>query len=286
METLEKTSSGRELDITKIGHLPTIPRIFERVCLVTNNANSSIADMTKAIEIDQAIAAKALQIANSAAFGLYSRVSSLHHACALLGMRMVKNIVLHTSLISHYEKLRRLPEFDLDHFWRHTMLVAALSRALAKRATLIPGFTNEDAYTAGLLHDIGVLVLVDNRTKQYIEALHRAQEKGISNWEAELEVFGFDHTHVGSLLAEYWKFPEEICAGIRGHHAPPAGDPKESVALLVSTANTLIHATENGKVSADSLGIDSRFFDLLKITPEQTAEAILEISRLSENKMM
>ena len=249
----------------KVVSLPSIPTVMGRVSAVANDPNSSIADLTKAIEIDQAVAARALRITNSAAFGLYSRVTSLHQACALLGMRMVRNVVLQTSLMEQYKRLQGIPDFDLGAFWRHTMLVAATARALCQSLPPHPGLEPEECYTAGLLHDIGVLLLLESQTDAYLEARRKARSEGIAELEAEVSTFGFDHAQIGAFLAQNWGYPEKIRAAIRGHHAPPLNEPHEDIAVLVAASNSLVEAVEVGRSSLGLEELDPRVYSLLKL---------------------
>lgn len=280
----EERKQAVNLQLEKIVTLPSIPTVYAKVNQVASSSKSSIADLTKAIENDQAVAAKALRIANSAAFGLYSRVNSLHHACALLGMRMVRNVVLQTTLMSQYDKLRGVLGFNLEEFWRHTVLAASAARELSKLAKPIPGVSADDCYTAGLLHDLGVLVLLENHADVYVAALAKAREQGIAEWEAEVATFGFDHAYIGAFLASKWGFPEPIVAAIRGHHAPPAGDGNEAIAVLVSTANQVAHFLTGEGADTAALLSDPRLFLKLGVDAEKLALLITELQKIHNKK--
>lgn len=272
------------LELEKVVSLPSIPTVYAQVSKVASDSKSSIADLTKAIENDQAVAAKALRIANSAAFGLYSRVNSLHHACALLGMRMVRNVVLQTTLMSQYDKLHGILGFNLEEFWKHTVLAATAAREISKIAKSIPGVSADDCYTAGLLHDLGRLVLLDNHADLYAATIAKAAEQGIAPWEAEAATFGFDHAYIGSYLASKWGFPEPIVASIRFHHGPPAGDPNENIAVLVALANNVAHFLTSPGADTQLLLTEPRLFTHLGVDAEKLAQLIAELQKIYGKK--
>jgi putative nucleotidyltransferase with HDIG domain len=188
---------------------------------------------------DPALAASTLRLANSSFFGLPHQVDSVSQALALLGFRSLQSIVLTAAVVDHFKGSGEAGGFDEQACWRHSMAVALCAQALAPRA----GVRESAAFTAGLLHDIGRLVLrvVCPQALEQVAAHSLAHD---TPWlVAERAVLGFDHAQVGGLLARQWHLPQALCDALALHHdcEHPQAD---ALVWLVHVADALAHALD------------------------------------------
>lgn len=230
--------------INRSVRMPTIPTVFARVSSVATDPGASIKDLAKIIEEDQAVAARILRVANSAAMALRTPASTIEQACSALGMLRVRSVVLQTSLMQNYASIQA-QGFDLERFWRHGSLTGEACRILAQQSGAA-GIGPDAAYTCGLMHDIGTVVMLDSFPTAYLEAVARSRSGGVSMEHAETLIFGFHHSEVGAALAQNWRFPNEIVLAIRWHHGVPEGIPYESACLLTALGNRVAEALEDG----------------------------------------
>ena len=218
--------------IEKIKELPTLPDVVFKVNEVVNNPNTSAADLEEVISRDQAIAAKVLRLVNSAFYGLPGRVDTLARAIPLLGFSTVRNIVLSVSIFD----MRPIEHFDMKAFWRHSFATSVAARAIS----VVEGLPDQESQSlAGLLHDMGKVLLFQHFSKEYEKVVEVMEKKDITFLQAERILYSIDHAEVGGALATKWGFPANITASIAFHHNPePAGDFIDFVAVTAS-ANVL-----------------------------------------------
>lgn len=203
--------------VKKTPDLPSLPAAAVRVMREAESTTSSAASIAQILAQDQALSARVLRLANSAYYGLSRKVTNLQESVIVLGMRCVRNLCMVAATYPWMS--RKLDGYCLGpkELWTHsfaTGLGAQLFARLSKRC-------NEDqAFTAGLLHDIGKVALavwLENKTTLICEYAAKA---GIPFDEAERRTLGFDHCQVGEYLANTWNLPEEIVLCIRWHHQP------------------------------------------------------------------
>lgn len=267
--------------INRSVRMPTIPTVFARVSSVATDPAASIKDLAKVVEEDQAVAARILRVANSAAVALRSPASTIEQACSALGMLRTRSVVLQTSLMQNYASIQA-QGFDLEKFWRHGSLTGEACRALALECGSAR-IGADMAYTCGLMHDIGIVVMLDSFPTAYLEATERSRSTSIPMEHAETLIFGFHHSEVGAALAQNWRFPNEIVMAIRWHHGVPEGIQYENACLLTALANRVAEAMEEGKESCvEANSFLSRIHTKLGLNTKtiQTVEASLR--RLAE----
>jgi putative nucleotidyltransferase with HDIG domain len=227
--------------------LPFAPDLLEKLFLQTRDDSYDSLDAVAAtISRDQGLTAKVLSLANSAFYGLQSQVSSISRAIAVLGLREVRNIVLSLG-VSHLTKKNPLPEsFDLKIYWRHQFLVASSAKTLARKAN---GAGADTLYAAGLLHDLGKLVIAMHRPGDW-EAIHRmTRERDMPYLEAEELHWGLDHAIVGALVMRSWDLPAELTEAVNWHHNPDLAPDYRSQAELLCLADALAHRMQNPDTS-------------------------------------
>lgn len=268
--------------IENIVTLPTIPKALAKLNTVIDNLASSAPEIAEVVATDQSVATKVLRISNSTFYGLRNKVTSLPTAVSILGTRVIKNIVLQVSTIQAYQHLRNNPDFDVDGFWKHSVLSGICAQILAKYSKTLPGKPDE-YYAIGLIHDIGRVILLDCKTEEFLKSVRLANASDNKDVAAaEQEVFGFNHTHVGEVLARRWKLTEEVAQGIRLHHDPPSGeDALKLTGCLIGVAGHLAYnLKEKGEKDA-AVGLNPVALDLLGIPVEEMPVIAEEIATAS-----
>jgi len=224
--------------INKINDLPSFPQVVQEILNDLDNEEISLDTIVEKVSLDQSLAAKVLQVANTSYYGTNSKVISIQQAISMLGITNLKNLI-RTSIFKTHLPTAYCRGFDNLGFWRHNIATAICAELIARSLHLKHDF----AFTAGLLHDIGRLVLVSRFPKKYEEVIRLAIEKDCSLLDAERNLLGVDHVAVGLILALQWNFSDAIQDAIRGHHEP---DDKElnSIASIVHVANAIVHTLD------------------------------------------
>jgi len=244
--------------------LPALPQIVTRILAMLGDEAANAEVLGSHIVSDPAVVARLLAAANSSAFGSAGHIESVRQAILLLGVKRVRDITLATAIV---DRFHAAPPFDARRLWLHSVGVAICAQEVARSA----GLDADVAYTAGLLHDIGQLLLFVFDPAAYSAALRLRTERDIDIVEAEREVLGVDHAHVGGALARYWKLPEAVADAISAHHVSDQGEPEGEMADAVHVAEVLSHALnlgggEGAKVpvvsdlSCARMGVDWRQF--------------------------
>jgi len=168
----------------------------------------------RVIEMDAAVCAKVLQLVNSAYFGLGQKIVSIRQAVTYLGVEIIKSLVLSSTSFSD-KAISEVKGFSPDRLQQHSMLTAILAKKIVSNPALA-----EAAFTAGLLHDIGALVLLHAAPPDYVRALERKKELNGDSAAAEREIFGVTHAEVGAYLLGLWGIPFPIVEAVAFHHRP------------------------------------------------------------------
>lgn len=195
--------------------LPGFAQVMAKMLTVCNDPNASIEDVAKLVETDPGITAKVLGIVNSSFFSLRTRVSAISEAVLFLGIDEIKKICLGATFFQKMVKSGQKEQFDRTFFWRHCLCVASLSKAIAEEI----GHPNpEDAYTAGLLHDFGRIVLDRYSRVNYADFCKNAINYTGPLVEAERDIIGIGHDDLGAYYGHRWEFPKKLCLTIQYHH--------------------------------------------------------------------
>jgi len=240
----------RDQLLAKLSDLPTLPLVLRRVLQIIGDSRSSAGDVAEAIRVDQALSARLLRIINSAYYGLTHKVSGVRHAVVMLGYRSVANIVMSVSVFDSLVQASDGAGLDKALFWQHSLATAACASRLAKQTRL---HDPEEAYTAGLLHDMGKLVLARFQPEGYAKVLQALMEGG-QVIEQEKLLLGASHDEVGGLVAARWNFPSHLRDAISFHHATELGwiekAETRNLTALIAVADYL--CWEMGFPSADA----------------------------------
>jgi putative nucleotidyltransferase with HDIG domain len=252
-------SSDARRKVRRIKNLPAMPAVVARLFKMLENPEAAQADVARLIGQDQALSAKTLRLANSPFFGYARKVSSISQALLVLGFDVVKGLVL-TSGVS--DLIRK----SMKGLWEHSLAVAAASGVVARRLKYKDA---EEMLLAGLLHDLGKVVLATEMPRETRAVIDRAAADGITFYEAERRMGDFDHGDVGAWLAEHWNLPPGLADPIEHHHQPERAENAPEAAAVVHLADLLVRALGIG-FAGDSFvpPLSPAAWDLLKLSPK------------------
>jgi putative nucleotidyltransferase with HDIG domain len=220
----------------QIKELSTLPNVILRILEVMNNPMADARDVEREIIEDPIITTKVLRVANSAYYGANRDISSISQAVVLMGFAEVQNIALSVSIFSRFSGATKM--FDRQEFWEHCFMTACAADALQHR---VNAQTN-DGFVAGLLHDIGRIVLDQHFPDEFQEIVSLAQEQGISLMEAERKVLGVTHCDVGYWVTENWNLPTMLTDSILFHHSPFSCRESYVLTSIIHVADTISKA--------------------------------------------
>ncbi len=261
--------------------IPTIPTVLTEITNIFNSPDGSAKDAAAVIEKDAAIATRVLRLVNSPFYGLKNPVSNINLACSILGLKAIKNLVVQATVLQTFGSGPEVRGFDANWLWDHSFKTAVACKMIAERSPVNAGMAKDDAYTCGLIHDIGKLILIDSQADRFGEALRLSVSAKMPLARAEGEVFGFNHAHVGGLLANRWKLASTVQAAVMYHHSPATNAEDWARGFLVKAANTFAHAarTDGGGYRGDVCDEDSMLaLALLPAQIEEIRAAVAEAS--------
>jgi putative nucleotidyltransferase with HDIG domain len=248
------------------GDLPALPGTAIQAMQLSEDPNVNARSLQGVISRDQALTARILKIVNSAMYCFEREVSTLSHAIAILGLDTVRSVIVAAAVQQTFRASSAAGK-DLASklLWEHSMGAAMAAKAIAGRA----GYgVFEEAFTCGLLHDLGKMVLLKNQTPIYTEILNRVYCGESSFSEAEISAFGFSHVHVGALLATRWRFPAQLVEGILYHHDFTAAPAHRRLAAIASMADSFMIHLEIGFRRDPSLNLENEpAASYLNLTP-------------------
>ncbi len=217
LRDLLRSDSLRQL-VTGMHQIPSQPTLYAEIRKEAESKTASIKAIGAIISKDMGMTAKILQLVNSAYFGLRGPVSTAEQAVNLLGLDTIQALVLTVHVFSQFSSTHG-SGFNIDRLWEASTETGALARAIAK-AEQVPALMIEQAYTAGLLHDVGRLVFAANALERYEAALKTSHDKGLPIWEVEHLEFGASHADVGAYLLGLWGLGDPIVEAVAFHHCP------------------------------------------------------------------
>jgi putative nucleotidyltransferase with HDIG domain len=217
LEESLKSDALRRL-VARCHVLPSVPALYSEIIEALQNPETDVETIGSIVVKDVAMTAKILKLVNSSFFGLGHEISSPGEAVAYLGTDTIKSLILVTNAFSQSEVVR-VDGFSMELLWSHSLEVANAAKAIASYEGTDRKFIDE-AYVAGLLHDVGKLVFAVNLPKEYQQAIKLAHEKQIPLTSAELQMFEADHADVGGYLLGLWGLPVPVVEAIALHHHP------------------------------------------------------------------
>jgi putative nucleotidyltransferase with HDIG domain len=246
--------------------LPSAPQIAQRMLVAVNREDANVRELGTLIARDQSLTARLLRLANSAFFAIRTRVTSINHAVTLLGFSRVRDIALGLSVWGALDGKDPAGRRYRRRMWIHSATVAAAAKVLCERT----GGDGATAFTAGLLHDVGKLVLGLRLGQSYWALLDEAVERGDSAAAIEREAFGCHHATVGGWLLQLWQLPPALVDPVALHHETLVPDFGLDVTASVAVADRLVSATDaqSGVTRSEVLAEVKHFAPGLLGTPE------------------
>jgi len=232
-----------------LGKLPPFSPILNKLLASLAGEDVSFAKLGDLIEKDTVVAGNILHLVNSALYARRATISSVRHALALLGMDKVRNALLGMSISRMWSQVKTPPAWSMARFNRHSASVAVLSDHIAAK---VPADCPEGAFVAGLLHDLGRLLIALGLPDEFprLMTLHEQSER---SWtECERELLGFTHAELSAAALSAWKFPEQVQVAVRDHHQPPPFQAGGTVPLsaVIHAANHYVNSTGDSIVAA------------------------------------
>lgn len=222
----------------------SLPEVYYRVQELIDDPRHNSATLARLIESDSGLTARLLKAVNSPLYGLGRRVDRVSQAVGLLGGHILRDIVLATTIVRTFGKLP--PQaVDLSTFWHHSIYCALAAQQLARRCHVLH---SERMAVAGILHDIGQLVLYRFQPAASAQALVLAEPADDGAYRAERRVFGYTHAEVGAELLKAWGLPESLQAVALHHHEPLAESPNALDIAIVHLANAIANRLEPGRI--------------------------------------
>ncbi|MBW1959067.1 MAG: HDOD domain-containing protein [Deltaproteobacteria bacterium] len=244
------TQEGLKRLVSRIESLPSLPSLYTQVVELIQSPNSSIKKIGEVISKDLAMTAKILQLVNSAFFGIPRQISNPAQAVGLLGLDTVKALVLTIGIFSKFEQ-KQLAHFGIETLWNHSIKTGAIAKKVADKESA-DKHLSDNAFMAGLLHDVGKLVLVANVPDKYEEVIETIKDQNITLNQAEQLVFGATHADVGAYLTGLWGLPDAIVEAVAFHHRPEICLSNDMIPLtFVHIADGLEHHG-NGTLSMEA----------------------------------
>ncbi len=222
--------------IVGLSSLPTLPSVVKHISRMVEEKHSNAASMGDIIAKDQVLSARILRLVNSPVYGFPGRISSITHALVLLGFNVVKGLVIGTSVFDSFGN-------HAVGLWEHSLGCAIVSRRLGRELNMSDA---EEIMVAGLLHDLGKVVLSHVEPELFGRALEIAIERHCPIAEAERDVFGVDHACVAGWIAEEWHLPPRLSDALMYHHQPELAKHGRQVTAVVHLADILARGLEMG----------------------------------------
>lgn len=285
-------------DTLDIKDLPVFPQVAIKILQIQEeNIDISFKELESIILLDPALTAKILKVANSALYARQREITNLQQALTLLGFKMVKSLVLLVSALNVYSKnvksqqqatAATVTKTSTAMIWRHSVITAFISKYVATR--IKQDDKKEDVFVAGLLHDIGRLIMMikfKEKYEQYIAYLNQMQYEDIR--EIEEKIFEINHQDIGKIILEKWNFPDELIDAVAQHHVAQIDSKYKTTVQIVGIANLFAKIIENENLSQSDKELLTAFSKALNITQDDynylTGEIVNALQRDELYKM-
>ena len=239
---MEDLTTKRKGKILAVKDLPTLPPVLDEITKMIEDDNCTPKQIAEAIAKDQVLSAKVLKMVNSPVYGFPRRITTIQHAIVLLGFNVIRGIIISTSVFDVMTQA-------MVGLWEHSLGCATISKIIAEELGLKDP---EEFAVAGLLHDIGKVVIAIQLPEEKEEIQKLVAEEDITYLEAEKKVLGFGHDRVNSWLAEYWNLPLPTKVALTYHHNPKSAEFYQEFAKIVHIADFITKVLEIGN-SGDEL---------------------------------
>ncbi|MCA9783582.1 MAG: HDOD domain-containing protein [Calditrichaeota bacterium] len=234
-------SSAAEL-VARQQQLCSLPDVYYRLLDVIQQPVSSAAAISEVIQTDPGLSARLLKLVNSAFYGFPRKIDTVSRAVTLVGTRQLSDLALATSVIRVFDGV---PQnlITMESFWKHSLATGICARIIAENGLDVD---SERLFVAGLLHDVGRLVMCLAEPADMTRALEQSRSREELLFQSEKDIFGFTHADVGACLMEQWHLPPALVEAVRWHHRPSAADEHQELAAVVHLADVIINSLRIG----------------------------------------
>jgi len=215
-------------------NLQTLPAVTARITEMLQNPGTTAEELGMAIRTDQVLTSRVLRLVNSAFYGFPGKIGSISHAVVLLGFSTVKNIVLTASVLDLF-KTSGSGKFNAGAVWKHSLACGVTAQCIARAVNYE---FQEECFVAGLLHDIGKVVLFQTAPDEFARVLECAEKTKTLFYESECKLLGVNHQEIGSVLIEQWRLPKNIQSAVSSHHNPTSVEGNDS------TLTAIVHCAD------------------------------------------
>jgi putative nucleotidyltransferase with HDIG domain len=262
--------------LSKVKSFPTMPGAGAKMLTLLEEPDTAVSEIEEILRYDAGLTANVLKLANSAYFGIPSKIGSLKQAVILLGLKRLMQLVVASCVSAVIDK--SVPGYDLPpgDLWRHSIAVSIAAEALVKDRKKSDA---KDVFTPALLHDVGKLVL-GSFVKEDLEAIESIAAKGVPFVVAENMILGTDHAEIGARILEQWNLPPDIINAVRWHHDPDSPDVSSHQMDVVYLANLLCQASgTSGETGGHAVELSPAVIDRLGVQLGQFEAIAGKVSR-------
>ncbi|MCC6443048.1 MAG: HDOD domain-containing protein [Armatimonadetes bacterium] len=259
--------------------LAALPQVVMKVIDLSNNPRTTATDLERVIGTDQGFAAKVLALANSAYYGLPRRVSSIREAVMFLGFKAVRSIAMTITSFNMFLGKSDAMSLARRELWRHSLNTAVISKTLT---SLVKDVIPEEAFVAGLLHDIGKTLLDQHMHNEFLLISEFAKANGVAFVESEKQFLPFNHAQIGYELTKKWQLPSILPEAIGCHHEPAHASLSVSLTATVALANLLAHSFAGQPTRSEAeveqmTALYPSLLEMLNLTKQQFSQVMVLI---------
>ena len=248
-----------------VKNLPTLPMALQEASRLAENPQTTVTQLAAVIGRDQVLAGKVLKMVNSPTYGFSGRIASIHNALVLLGFNVVKSLIISTVVFEH------IPN-GMNALWRHSI---GCSTACSELGRLLKIEQADEIFVAGLLHDIGKVIIAVQLPEAQKEINRLVHEEDLVCCDAEKRVLGMDHSRIGTWIAQHWNLPVSLRYALANHHNPMQAASGITVASIVHIADFLARLFEFGNSGDDKVSLlDPHVFKHLGLNKQKLSMAI------------
>ena len=256
------------------------PGVYFQLKEIIEDPDGEFDDIAKIISGDPPLAARLLKIVNSPFYGLMAKVESIPHALGIIGSEQLSELALATAVVSKFDGFSK-EEFDIRAFWTHSLGCGFAGQLIAEHIN----YENpERMYLAGMLHDIGQLVLLKEETERYTQVISKLKESSNKNLtDAENSVLRFNHAQIGGVLLNEWKLPQSISTAVSHHHEPLKAKRFEKEAAIIHVSEILLYDMGlGGSSELDLPTFHKETLKVLELTPDFINDLKTQIQKKTE----
>ena len=259
--------------VQDVAGLISLPDVCVRVKEMVESSEYSASDIGKVVSKDAALTARLLRIVNSAFYQFPSKIETVSRAVTIVGNRELRDLVFAATVAGIFEKISS-DLIDIETFWRHAVYCGIVSRIIAKKCRVLH---NERLFVAGLMHDIGRLVIAFKLPTQSREVLQYMKDQQVPLHIAERMILGFDHTEVAAELMKAWALPTSHQLAALHHHSPQKANEFVMEASIVYLANAITELAEVGEHDVDYLkDVPEAVWQMTMVSMEDIEDILVE----------